>query len=131
MFSKEWMRTSVGPISDDEDEIICESKNLKVEDPSKASFITRVRNNKHLNEKAKKSFEKHFLKEYLDPKNEEYRKSIKGHVILFLNQKYHGVYPTISDVFFIGPEGSDRYCFDITEIHESSFGHYIIKLNKP
>ena len=106
-----WSEHATKAFSDTEGDELYEKKLFKEE--SQKFFIGDiVKNDTALTKNAKKQFEKKFLKLYLE--DEEFREEVKDQYILFINQEYAGVYPSIKKINASGKQGDDRYCIKIS-----------------
>ena len=109
--SFDWAAHATKAFSDTEGDEMYEKRLFK--ETSQKKFIGDVvENDIALNKHAKKQFKKKFLKLYLE--DEDFREEVKDQYVLFINQEYVGVYPTIKKINATGKNGDDRYCIKIS-----------------
>jgi hypothetical protein len=82
-----------------------------------SAFIEMVMNNTYLPEQAKIDFSEFFLRRYLS--DNKYKTKVQNSYIVFINKQYYGIIKNIEDTYNIGPDGTSRYAFQITDKHES------------
>ena len=121
-----WNANVIQPFSDDEDEKESYEKNLAKEESQKRFIGDKVKNDPDLSKHAKKQFKNQFLKLYLS--DEEYRNEVKDQYILFIDQEYIGVYPSIKSMFSVGKKGSDKYCIKISGHKEYALAKHSIPM---
>ena len=117
-------------------------KRLFKEVSQKISIKKRVKRDTYLSKEAKTQFKIKFLKLYLE--DEDFRKEVEDKYILFINQEYIGVYPTINSMMYLGKSRDNKYCIKISghteyalakhsvpiEISKDKFGKDCIKTFK-
>jgi hypothetical protein len=74
-------------------------------------FMNRILHDDYLSEETRNEFYELFAKRYLSDR--DYQNRVKGKYILFLNDKYNGIYDTKEEIERIGKQGDDRYIYKI------------------
>ena len=81
-------------------------------------FINTVLTDTYLTKKSKTQFINKFLNRFKNPNEIEFRKSVVGKYLLWINKKFYGVIDNVNSVDIIGTDSDDKYTIKITNKYE-------------
>ena len=81
-------------------------------------FINTVLTDTYLTKKSKTQFINKFLNRFKNPNEIEFRKSVVGIYLLWINKKFYGVIDNVNSVDIIGTDSDDKYTIKITNKYE-------------
>ena len=115
----------------DEDECVQNFQSIEslinFKDGEEPDFYDMVMSDTHLTKTSKNKFIKSFWNIYKKSENIDFRKSVIGKYLFWLNKKFIGVIDNLNDTDNYGKNSDDKFLIQISDTYESSFLSCTIK----